>query len=739
MRSKSLRTKLYLTVSILVIASGIMISQIVTHRYGSSLFKDAIVQAENIAHSLALEAADKVLINDLVALQKLLDDQMKSNPSIAYLFIFKNGRILTHTFTGGMPVKLIDANYPRDNTGHLEKIVSNDGERYLDIAWPIFSGKAGFLRLGYSERPYRNQVMRLWVQMSAATLLILFLSLLVSHLFIRRITQPLLNLTKAVEKVDEGHLDIDIRVKGQDEVGMLAASFNNMLRRIREHTRHLQTYTRQLEEKNLELDRAHRQTRTSFTIAQEIGALPDLRAVAAYLISKLREIVTCNDIAVLIQSSLNDNVSIFTEKETKTIEDGLPEETLKAIFDDTNPVKFIMKEKIPPHLLPRVFHSAQRIAVFPVCHEHQPLGAMLIACPDDCRCATKELDVIQLILNQTSGVLLRTIRQAEEIKHLRSRIEQSAEFGGLIGRDPQMQLIYKLIEDVAATDTTVLIQGESGTGKELVARAIHDHSPRNNKPFVVINCSAYPASLLESELFGHEKGAFTGATRQKPGRFELAMGGTIFLDEVGEMAPPAQIKLLRVLQNRKFERVGGEKSLVVDARILAATNKDLSQEVKNGNFREDLFYRLNVIPIVLPPLRKRRNDIPLLARHFLRRFAAEQGKAVNDFSSGAMRKLLDYSWPGNVRELENSIEHAIVLAKGQHIEISDLPSGLSETVAATFAESKTVLQESERQLLIETLESCNWNKKETANRLGIGRSTLYVKLKKYQITKPTIH
>ena len=265
----------------------------------------------------------------------------------------------------------------------------------------------------------------------------------------------------------------------------------------------------------------------------------------------------------------------------------------------------------------------------------------------------------------------RAVLHEEEISNLKGRVEAQAGFGEIIGKDPKMQVVYKLIEDVASSDTTVLIQGDSGTGKELVARAIHRLSPRQAKPLVVINCSAYPATLLESELFGHEKGAFTGATRQKAGRFEQANGGTVFLDEIGEIPPPAQIKLLRVLQTRKFERVGGEKTLSVDVRILAATNKDLLQEVKKGNFREDLFYRLNVIPVVLPPLQAHRNDIPMLSLHFLQRFAGQQGKALQGFSSETMRLLLEYPWPGNVRELENSIEHAVVLTKGGQVEVWD--------------------------------------------------------------------
>ena len=324
------------------------------------------------------------------------------------------------------------------------------------------------------------------------------------------------------------------------------------------------------------------------------------------------------------------------------------------------------------------------------------------------------------------------------IRELRERIEPTAEFCGLVGKDPRMQVIYKLIEDVAPTDASVLIQGESGTGKELVARAIHQLSERRDKPFVVINCSAYPATLLESELFGHEKGAFTGALRRKPGRFEQADGGTVFLDEIGEIPASAQIRLLRVLQSQKFERLGGEETLSVSLRILAATNKNLIAEVKKGDFREDLFYRLNVIPVEMPPLRQRKNDIPLLAGHFLERFAGKQDKAVHEFSSEAMRALLSYGWPGNVRELENSIEHAVVVAKDSSIRVPDLPVAVIETDSTKQPPQRTIAT-SEELLLKQTLEECGWNKTEAALRLGISRSTLYEKLKKYKIAPPTLH
>jgi two-component system response regulator HydG len=391
--------------------------------------------------------------------------------------------------------------------------------------------------------------------------------------------------------------------------------------------------------------------------------------------------------------------------------------------------------------MPNFFDSAFRIATFPIHYENQNLGALLVGCPGDCKCSTKEQDVVGLILSHSSGAIKRAAYQEEKMHNIQRRIDITTEYCGIVGKDPNMQAIYKLIEDIAPTDTTVLIQGESGTGKELVASAIHQKSLRRDKPFIVINCSAYPATLLESELFGHERGAFTGAVRQKAGRFEQAHGGTVFLDEIGEIPPSSQIKLLRVLQTQKFERLGGEQTLSVDIRILAATNKDLLQEVKDGRFREDLYYRLNVIPIHLPPLRKRRNDIPLQARYFLHRCAAEQGKAIAEFSSEAMRMLLNYSWPGNVRELENCIEHAVVLAHGKRIEATDLPEALDQdTVCEITGVSGTgTITETETRLLKEVLDECDWNKKEAARRLGISRNTLYRKLKKYQITPPTIH
>jgi PAS domain S-box-containing protein len=310
----------------------------------------------------------------------------------------------------------------------------------------------------------------------------------------------------------------------------------------------------------------------------------------------------------------------------------------------------------------------------------------------------------------------------------------------LIGRSHRMQEIYALIMSVAETDSTVLIHGESGTGKELIAQAIHAYSHRKDKPFIVVNCSAYSEHLLESELFGHERGAFTGAHRRKLGRFELAKGGTIFLDEVGEIPLHSQLLLLRVIQNKTFERVGGEKTLETDVRIVAATNKNLVEEMKAGHFREDLYYRLNVISMDVPPLRERKEDIPYLVEHFLKKYARITGKNVVKCSRGTMELLMRHDWYGNVRELENAIERAVVMASGLVLTAADLPATLrhpGETLPDEElepSEKTSSLYDQEKRLILQTLQATNWNKYQTAKLLGITRSTLYSKIVKHHLS-----
>lgn len=312
-------------------------------------------------------------------------------------------------------------------------------------------------------------------------------------------------------------------------------------------------------------------------------------------------------------------------------------------------------------------------------------------------------------------------------------------FENIIGQDPKMFEIFQRIIDVANTNATVLITGESGTGKELIAEAIHFRSPRRSEPLIKVNCAALTETLINSELFGHEKGAFTGAIEQKKGHFELADGGSIFLDEIGDVPIPTQISFLRVLELGTFQRVGGTKTLKVDTRVICATNKDLSHAVKEKLFREDLFYRINVIPIHIPPLRERKSDVPLLANHFLRKYCTETKKNILRISRIAMNILIRHDWPGNVRELANIIENAVIFCKGREIIPVDLPKELKETnqkkgFALGLSSSSLPLVES--TLIHKVLEETNWNLKKAAEELDIARGTLYSKMKKYGIEKP---
>ena len=310
----------------------------------------------------------------------------------------------------------------------------------------------------------------------------------------------------------------------------------------------------------------------------------------------------------------------------------------------------------------------------------------------------------------------------------------------MVGRSDVMRAVFRTVERIAKAEATVLVTGESGTGKELVARAIHDLSPRSEGPFIAINCGAIPSELIESELFGHEKGAFTGATERRAGRFEAANGGTLFLDEIGELDTAVQVKLLRALQERTFERVGSSQSISVDVRIVAATNRDLVQEVAEGNFREDLYYRVAVVPVQLPPLRERREDIRLLAESFLARNAPDR-----KLTPAAMAALEGYGWPGNVRELENALEHGLALAEGEAIDQNDLPisigrTGQAEALREQWRQGERGFEETvarfETEILREALESHHWNQTQTARALGITRRVLKLKMDKLEIDPP---
>lgn len=312
----------------------------------------------------------------------------------------------------------------------------------------------------------------------------------------------------------------------------------------------------------------------------------------------------------------------------------------------------------------------------------------------------------------------------------RKEIEGKTTFENMIGKSHEIQKVFDLVKKVAPSKASVLITGESGVGKEMIANALHNLSPRKDKPFIKVHCAALSDSLLESELFGHEKGAFTGAIAMKRGRFELAHEGTIFLDEIGEISQNVQVKLLRVIQERKFERVGGEETLDVDVRIIAATNRNLEEEIKKGNFREDLYYRLNVVNINVPPLRERKDDIPIMVNNFIRKFSKENNKNITTVDTKAKNALYSYDWPGNIRELRNCIEGAVVIAEGNTLRLEDLPPAVrkSQENSSISIPAGTDMDTAEKIIIRETLLFCHGNKSKTAQVLGIGRKTLHRKL-----------
>jgi len=341
-----------------------------------------------------------------------------------------------------------------------------------------------------------------------------------------------------------------------------------------------------------------------------------------------------------------------------------------------------------------------------------------------------------LIFDELLIVLERALERERlrlELGNMRERLAKRVTYPNIIGTSPEMQSVFKVIDQVGPSRASVLITGDSGTGKELVAEALHQRSPRKNGPFIKLHCAALAETLLESELFGHERGAFTGAVARRDGRFQMADGGTLFLDEIGEVSPAIQVKLLRFLQEHEFERVGGGHTIKVDVRVIAATNRDLAQAIKDGNFREDLYYRLNVVNITMPALRERRGDVPALADHFLRKYAGENEKELSGFTAAALDSLSRYDWPGNVRELENAIERAVVMTTGSLVGVEHLPPQVTPSLASDASPPipGSSLEEIERYAILETLERTGGSTSQAANILGISVRKIQYKLHLY--------
>jgi DNA-binding NtrC family response regulator len=435
-----------------------------------------------------------------------------------------------------------------------------------------------------------------------------------------------------------------------------------------------------------------------------------------------------------LRAALEDRYDVYLAEDTNAAMELLERDHFDVLLTDF---------RLPNEDGMKLIARAKSLPKPPICILMTAYGSEELAVEAMKRGADDYIAKGRLQIDELEMRIARALRQQNlEVENVSLRQQLDAKFGmeNILGQSPAMQEVFEIVQQVAPTRATALLQGESGTGKELVARAIHQLSPRARQAMVSVHCAALSPTLLESELFGHEKGAFTGAHERRIGRFEQAQGGTLFLDEIGEIDASVQVKLLRFLGERTFERVGSNKTLTADVRLITATNKNLEELVKAGTFREDLFFRLRVVEIVLPPLRQRLGDIPLLAQSFLREFAKEDNKAVTDFTADAMEMLMNYSWPGNVRELRTAIEHAVVLCRGEKISARDLPASVRAGLQASGADPQRMLarndltvREAEKQLILRALKETKGNRTLAAQKIGISRRTLHRKLHTYQI------
>jgi len=432
-----------------------------------------------------------------------------------------------------------------------------------------------------------------------------------------------------------------------------------------------------------------------------------------------------------LRAALEDRYDVYVVEDAKAAMDLLERDNFDVLLTDF---------RLPSEDGMKLIARAKSLAKPPVCILMTAYGSEELAVEAMKRGADDYIPKGRLQIDELEMRIARTLRQQNlETENVSLRRQLDTKFGleNIVGKSLAMEEMFQVIQQVAPTRATVLLTGESGTGKELVARAIHQLSPRAKQPLVIVHGAALAPTLLESELFGHEKGAFTGAHERRIGRFEQAEGGTLFFDEIGEIDAALQVKLLRFLGERTFERVGSNKTLTADVRFIAATNKNLEELVKARSFREDLFFRLRVVEIHLPPLRERQDDIPLLAHNFLREFARENGKSVDDFTSDALEWLMNYSWPGNVRELRTAIEHAVVLCRGEKISVRDLPRQVSVGVRAgetpLLARNDLTVKEAEKELIHRALKETNGNRTLAAKKIGMSRRTFHRKLHTYHL------
>jgi two-component system response regulator AtoC len=432
-----------------------------------------------------------------------------------------------------------------------------------------------------------------------------------------------------------------------------------------------------------------------------------------------------------LRAALEERYDVYIAEDAKTAMDLLESENFDVLLTDF---------RLPNEDGMKLITRAKSLPKAPVCILMTAYGSEELAVDAMKRGADDYIAKGRLQIDELEMRIARALKQQNlETENVSLRQQLDSRFGleNIIGESPAMKEIFEVVQQVAPTRASVLVLGESGTGKELIARALHQLSPRAKQPFVTVHCAALAPTLLESELFGHEKGAFTGAHERRLGRFEQAQGGTLFLDEIGEIDATLQVKLLRFLGERTFERVGSNKTLTADLRLVAATNKNLEELVKAGKFREDLFFRLRVVEIELPSLRERIGDIPLLAQSFLREFAKENGKTVNDFTADALEAMLNFSWPGNVRELRAAVEHAVVLCRGERIALRDLPPSVRREGSASegkfFQGKDLTVKDAEKQLIMRALKETDGNRTRAAQKIGMSRRTFHRKLHEYHL------